>query len=108
MFLSVGSRGAATRIVSTARFAAVALLLPALPALADDPPPGVTQLLPRNRIAAIDDPVFVGAEEARIPDDAWVLGVALNGEAHAYSLNLLNHHEIVNDQAGDKPFAAVW
>ncbi len=75
---------------------------------AAEPPPGVTQILPRNRIASIDEPVFVSAEEAGISDDAWVMGVVVDGQARAYSLNLLNHHEIVNDQVGEKPFAAVW
>ena len=71
-------------------------------------PPGVKQLLPRGGIPAIFDPVFVGATEAEIPDDAWVLGVAIGSEARAYSLNLLNSHEVVNDRIGEKNFAAVW
>ncbi len=75
---------------------------------ADTPPPGVEQLLPRGRIAAILAPQFVSAAEAELPDDAWVLGVAIDGEARAYSLNLLNSHEVVNDRIGDKSFAAVW
>ena len=65
-------------------------------------------LLPRGAIPAVFDPVFVPADSAVIPDDAWVLGVEINGVAHAYSLNLLNHHEIVNDRFGDRPVAAVW
>ena len=74
----------------------------------DEPPPGVEQLLPRGGIPAVFDPAFVPAGEAEIPDDAWVLGVEIDGEAHAYSLNLLNHHEIVNDRFGEHPVAAVW
>lgn len=80
----------------------------ALPACAQDRPPGVMQLLPRNAISSIDNPVFVPAEEAEIANDAWIMGVVLDGQARAYSLNLLNHHEIVNDKVGDKPIAAVW
>lgn len=71
-------------------------------------PPGVEQLLPRGRIAAVFEPVFVPAAEAKITDDAWILGVEVDGEARAYSLNLLNRHEIVNDRIGEKSFAAVW
>ncbi|MEM8962494.1 MAG: DUF3179 domain-containing (seleno)protein [Acidobacteriota bacterium] len=74
----------------------------------DDPPPGVEQLLPRGRIAAVFEPVFVTAEQAEIADDAWVLGVAIGDEARAYSLNLLNSHEVVNDVVGGQPMAAVW
>ncbi len=71
-------------------------------------PPGVEQILPRGHIAAITEPEFVVAAEAEIPDEAWVLGVAINGQAKAYSLNLLNRHEVVNDRFGDLPVAAVW
>jgi hypothetical protein len=71
-------------------------------------PPGVVQLLPRGAIAAIFDPQFVSADEADLPDSAWVFGVVIQGEAHAYSLNLLNSHEIVNDVFGKLPVAATW
>ncbi|RLC97880.1 MAG: hypothetical protein DRI65_18885 [Chloroflexota bacterium] len=74
----------------------------------EKPPPGVEMLLPRGGIPAVFEPVFVQAVEADISDDAWILGVIIDGEAHAYSLNLLNAHEIVNDRFGDVPVAAVW
>lgn len=74
----------------------------------DDPPAGVEQLLPRGRIAAIFEPRFVAASEAEIDDEAWVLGVLIDGRARAYSLNLLNRHEVVNDRLGNTAFAAVW
>lgn len=71
-------------------------------------PAGVEQVLPRGRIAAIFEPRFVSAAEADIADDAWVLGVVIDGRAKAYSLNLLNRHEVVNDRSGGTAFAAVW
>ena len=71
-------------------------------------PPGVEQILPRGGIPAILEPRFVDAAKASIPDDAWVFGVVVEGEAKAYSLNLLNRHEIVNERSGDTAFAAVW
>ncbi len=73
-----------------------------------DLPPEFQQIIPRGRIASVDAPEFVAAGEAEIPDDAWVLGVEIDGHARAYSLNLLNHHEIVNDRIGEQSFAAVW
>lgn len=73
-----------------------------------DLPSTFQRILPRGRIASIDSPRFVTAEEARLPPDAWVLGVVIGGEARAYSLNLLNRHEVVNDRIGGKTFAAVW
>ena len=74
----------------------------------DEPPPDVRQLLPRGAIPAIVDPQFVPATEAEIPVDAWVLGVVIDDQARAYSLNLLNRHEVVNDRAAGTDFAAVW
>ena len=74
----------------------------------EEPPAGVEQLLPRGRIAAVLDPQFVTATEAEVPDEAWVLGVVIDGVAKAYSLNLLNRHEVVNDRTGETAYAAVW
>ncbi len=69
---------------------------------------GFERIIPRGRIAAISDPVFVSAGEARIDDDARVLGLVIDGQARAFSLNLLNRHEVVNDTIGATPYAAVW
>ncbi len=76
--------------------------------LADELPEGVEQILERGKIAAIFNPEFVSAGEAEIADDAWILGVEIDGQARAYSLNLLNRHEVVNDRIGENSFAAVW
>jgi len=77
-------------------------------ATAETLPVGVEQILERGKIAAIFRPQFVTVAAAEIADDAWVLGVEIDGQARAYSLNLLNRHEVVNDRIGDKSFAAVW
>ncbi len=71
-------------------------------------PKGFQQILPRGNIAAIDKPSYVPASEADIRDEAWVLGVTIDGQARAYSLDLLNAHEVVNDSIGGTNFAAVW
>ncbi len=84
------------------------LLLVCSDSRSEDVPEGVDILLPRGGIPAIFDPEFVPADRADIPDEAWILGVVIDGVARAYSLNLLNEHEIVNDRVGDLPFAAVW
>ena len=82
---------------------------PALPAEATQQQPvGYQQILPRGRIASIDDPTYVSADEAKIRNEAWVLGVLIDGQARAFSLELLNAHEVVNDSIGDVNFAAVW
>lgn len=72
------------------------------------PPPGVEQVVPRGRIAAVVEPRFVAAGGAGLPADAAILGVVIDGQARAYSLNLLIGHEVVNDRIGTQPFAAVW
>ncbi len=80
----------------------------ALAACAGQRPPGFTQILPRGEIPSIDQPDWVGADAADVPDDAWVLGVIIEGQPRALSINLLNAHEIVNDKIGDTAYAAVW
>jgi len=84
------------------------LLLPVALTAPEALPDGVERLLPRGRIAAVTQPVFVPASDADLPDTAWVLGVVIEGQARAFSLNLLNRHEIVNDTVGHTPYAAVW
>lgn len=93
---------------TTFRLALLALAGAAASAAAETPPPGVEQLMPRGGIPAIFEPRFVSAEEADIPPEAWVLGVAVDGKARAYSLNLLNSHEVVNDRIGEKSFDTFW
>jgi hypothetical protein len=66
------------------------------------------QILPRGAIAAITEPEYVNAEQAEIDDDSYVLGIIIDGQPRAYSLNLLNSHEVVNDKIGDQAYAAVW
>ena len=73
-----------------------------------DKPEGYRQIIPRGRIAAVNQPTYVPASEAEIKPGSWVLGVVIDGEPRAYSLNLLNAHEVVNDTIGDTNYAAVW
>ena len=78
------------------------------PKLEGIPIEGFQQLMPRGGIPALVDPEFVSAEEAVMPDEAWVLGFERDGEAFAYDLNLLNRHEVVNHGTEATKFAAVW
>jgi len=83
---------------------------PANPALAQQggQPQNFEQIIPRGRIASIDQPVFVEAAAAKVLPESWVLGVMIEGQARAFSLAVLNSHEIVNDSIGDTNYAAVW
>jgi hypothetical protein len=56
------------------------------------------QLLMRDGIAPIYEPEFVPASEAGYDDDELVMGVAIDGEARAYPVGLLNGREMVNDE----------
>jgi len=71
-------------------------------------PKGVHVVLPKDNIRAVWEPQFVAAGDANMPPDALVIGVVFGGEAHAYSINLLDGHEIVNDVVGGERIAATW
>jgi len=78
----------------------------------------------KDRIASIDDPMFVPPNDPRlmkIPgspyrpseqphtnDEIPVIGYMQNGEARAYPVALLDHHELVNDRIGGKPVTVGW
>ena len=75
---------------------------------AEDNKDPIRTLLPFDAIPAITKPQFVPAAKAKLDADAPVIGVTFNGESHAYSLYLLNGHEIVNDVVGEKKIATTW
>ncbi len=68
----------------------------------------IRTLLPFDAIPAITEPQFVPAANAQLDAAAPVIGVSFNGESHAYSLYLLNGHEIVNDVVGGQKIATTW
>lgn len=53
-------------------------------------------------------PVWTKVEDVKETDDPTVLGLVHRGEARAYSLRLLNYHEIINDTVGGDPVAVTW
>jgi carotenoid cleavage dioxygenase-like enzyme len=68
----------------------------------------IYDVLPKDAIRAILNPTFVPASEAQVEDEAAMIGVVINGEAHAYSAVLLNSQEIVNDVVGGEKIATTW
>jgi hypothetical protein len=63
----------------------------------------------KDGIPSIDDPSFVGADDADFLDPGDpVFGVALNGDVKAYPQKILVQHEIVNDRLGDLPVAVTY
>jgi len=88
-------------------------------------PPAELQFgIGKDRIRAIDDPVFVLPDDPRLlklppsryrrdprpkaNDDIIVMGYIGDGEARAYPVGLLDHHELVNDEVGGKRITAGW
>ena len=65
---------------------------------------------PRDGIPALTDPAREPAQLA----DTWleekdrVIGLALNGEAVAYPIRILNWHEVVNDIVGETPVVITY
>ncbi len=68
----------------------------------------IQYVLPRDAIPSIKAPEFIPADKAGLDDNEPVVGITINGESHAYSVYLLNHHEIVNDRIGNMAFAVAW
>lgn len=66
----------------------------------------------RERFHALIKPEYVSMEEAKkdtaITDTSRFLFVNINGDARAYSVDLLTHHEIVNDVVGGEPIMAAY
>lgn len=61
-------------------------------------------------IAAIANPKFVSVAEADrfLDDDDVVFGVVIDGEARAYTKEVLVFHEIANDMFGDQPVLVTY
>lgn len=106
-------------IMLASLFGMVSMLLSVAEAHAQRPQPEVVatiygdtmyQVLPADRIPAINDPVFVTGEEAakQMSGHEPVIGLVSDEEVKAYSLWHLDTHEIVNDVIGDTPIAVAW
>ena len=65
-------------------------------------------VLPFDAIPAIFTPRFLPANEADVHDQSPMIGVSIGSEQHAYSMVLLNAHEIVNDKIGGQDIASTW
>ena len=68
----------------------------------DDPLVPESEILrggpPRDGIPSIDHPNFISSQAAELDSTDKVLGVHLNEVSKAYPINILNYHELVNDQ----------
>ena len=70
----------------------------------------IVSVLGRDGIPAILNPQFLTAPVAfaQMQPAERILGLYINGDHRAYSLNMLSRHEIVNDVVGGTPVAVTW
>lgn len=69
----------------------------------------IRTVIPRDRIPAVDDPVFVPIDaEMELVDREPVIGLEIDGAARAYPLRIMIWHEIVNDMVGGVPVAVTY
>ena len=59
-------------------------------------------------VTPLNSPAFAPARESLLHDDTLIVGVALGGEAKAYPITVLEHHEMVNDIVGGVPVLVTW
>jgi len=63
----------------------------------------------KDGIPSLDDPNFIDVSETTfIPDDRMVLGLRVGDDIRAYPHQVLDWHEIVNDEAGGKSVAVLF
>ena len=67
----------------------------------------------KDTIPSIDEPEFVVSTDERLAErgvdmETDVLGVALNGVARAYPVDVKSMHEVVNDHFAGDAFAVLW
>jgi hypothetical protein len=71
-------------------------------------PEGFRQVLGRDMIHPVYDPVFADADEVDWPDNTDVIGVAGDQEAKAYPVSHLNFREMVIDDIEGIPILVSW
>ncbi len=79
-----------------------------IPTSTPEPRYRYNQLLSRDSIRPIYEPEFIPAAQAKLNDDELVLAIALDGEAKAYPITVLNSREMVNDTLAGTPILATW
>lgn len=71
-------------------------------------PDGFRQLLPRDAIRPVYDPVFAPATAVDWPGATDVIGVVRGDEAKAYPVSFLNGRELVVDEIDGIPILVSW
>jgi hypothetical protein len=71
-------------------------------------PDGFRQLLARDQIEPVYDPMFTTADRVDWPLEMLVLGVAGENTSKAYPVTHLNQHEMVIDHLDGSPILVSW
>ena len=73
-------------------------------------PDEMIEVLWNDAIPSILDPEFLTVSEAhgKYYDSEPIIGVEIAGEARAYSIDYLNHHEVVNDRLAGQDILVTW
>lgn len=74
----------------------------------EETPRTFRQLLRRDQIEPVYDPVFTGADSVDWPDESLVIGVEGDATAKAYPVTHLNSREMVNDEIDGDPILVSW
>jgi len=79
------------------------------PVKAGEPAPdGFRQLLARDQIAPVYEPIFTSASEVDWPPESLVIGVSGTSESKAYPVTHLNQREMVLDYIDGEPILVSW
>jgi len=65
-------------------------------------------LVPNKVIPPIDNPPALPAKSAILPDETQVLGILLDGQAHAWPMGILTPHHIINESIHSRPVTAAY
>lgn len=71
-------------------------------------PSGFRQLLDRDQILPVYEPVFTGPNQVDWPNEMLVIGIAGTDEAKAYPVTHLNRREMVIDSLEGIPVLVTW
>lgn len=59
-------------------------------------------------IRPIYEPTFSSVEDAPLAESELIMGVAIDGQAKAYPVNVLRFREMVNDEIVGWPVLVTW
>jgi hypothetical protein len=74
----------------------------------DDEEYFVPRMLGFDAIPTVYDPIFAPAGEAALNDDELVMGVAIDRQAKAYPVTVLQFREMVDDELAGWPILVTW